>query len=79
MFKIELGSKVESRSTGFTGVVHSRSENLYGCNRYFVQPRVGEDMKLVDGAWFDEEDIQFIEQTVVRTPSNNGGPISNIR
>lgn len=79
MFKIELGSKVESLSTGFTGIVHSRSENLYGCNRYFVQPRCGEDMKLLDGSWFDEGDLTFIEHIVKGVVSDNGGPISNIR
>jgi len=79
MFKHELGSKVKSRCVGVIGIVQSRSENLYGCNRYFIQPPAGEDMKVPDGYWFDEEDLEFIEQMINRTPSTNGGPLSKTR
>lgn len=79
MFKHNLGAKVKSRSVGIIGIIQSRSENLYGCNRYFIQPPVGEDMKVPDGYWLDEEDIEFIEQQIERTLSNNGGPLSKIR
>ena len=79
MFKHNLGAKVKSRSTGLVGITQSRSENLYGCNRYYVQPSVLDDMKVPDGYWLDEEDIEFIEQTIERNPSTNGGPLSKVR
>lgn len=79
MFKVNLGAKVKSRSTGLVGITQSRSENLYGCNRYYIQPPVLEDMKVPDGYWIDEEDIEFIEQVIERNISINGGPLSKVR
>jgi len=52
MFKIELGKEVKAKVTGLVGITTSRSECLYGCNRYYIQPKVGEDKKVPDGWWF---------------------------
>ena len=59
VFTIELGATVKSNQTGFTGIVTSRSEHINGCNRYWVQPPVDKDGKLVDGAWVDENELDI--------------------
>jgi len=80
-FLIELGSRVKCKSTNFSGVVTSRSECLYGCNRYTVQPQVidpAKEMKLPDAYAFDEDDLEFIETVVEKKLRNTGGPIEKI-
>jgi hypothetical protein len=78
--KHELGAKAKSKVVGMEGIITSRSENLYGCNRYFIQPRVGSDGKVIDGWWFDEDDIDIIELPVAKREHKNiGGPISRTR
>lgn len=75
-FAVELGKEVRGRVSGLQGIVTSRSENLYGCNRYYVQPRVGTDGKVPDGWWTDEMDLEVVGAGVTRTPANTGGPMS---
>lgn len=76
MFKHELGVKAEARVSKICGIITSRSENLYGCNRYYVQPQVGKDMKVPDGWWIDEDDIIVKSKGVVTEKKNTGGPMS---
>lgn len=76
-FAHELGSKVRSKVAGLEGIVTCRSENLYGCNRYYIQPRVAADMKVPDGYWVDEDDIEVIgAPKTERQAKNTGGPMS---
>lgn len=50
---IELGSEVVDLVTGFKGIVTSRAIHLNGCDRYWIQPKVGKDGKHPDGIWCD--------------------------
>ncbi len=75
-FTLDLGKQVESRVTKLKGVITSRSECLYGCNRYFIQPEAGSDGKVPDGWWVDEDDINVIGEGVTRKPKITGGPMS---
>lgn len=54
MFKIQLGVTVTDKISGFTGIVTGRCDYTTGCNRYQVQPKVGDDNKFVDSVWYDE-------------------------
>lgn len=78
MFKHELGAEAESKVTKLKGILTSRSENLYGCNRYYIQPSVFSDHKVPDGWWVDEDDIVIIGRGITISPKNTGGPMSNI-
>jgi len=75
-FKFACGKEVESRVTKLKGVITSRSQNLYGCNRYFIQPPVGADGKVPDGWWVDEDDITVTGDGVTARPKSTGGPMS---
>lgn len=76
-FKHELGAEVEARVSLLRGIITSRSENLYGCNRYYVQPRAV-DNKLPDGWWTDEDDLVVIGEGVKQEPKPTGGPMSKV-
>ncbi len=77
-FKHELGIEIESKVSGLKGIITARSENLYGCNRYFIQPRVGSDAKVPDGWWVDEDDIKYIGAGVTTPRKKTGGPMSRL-
>lgn len=76
MFTHELGKEAISKTTKLKGVITARSENLYGCNRYYIQPPVGADSKVPDGWWFDEDDINVLNDAIETKPKSTGGPIS---
>ena len=76
IFKHKLGSRVESKVTKLRGTVTSRSKNLYGCNRYFIQPAAQADMKVPEGWWVDEDDIVIISEGELTPRKTTGGPMS---
>jgi hypothetical protein len=73
-FKIELGSKVKDKVTGFTGIVVARSEWLYGCRRYTVQADKLSDGKPGDGQGFDEDALQVLKAAEPHKVKDTGGP-----
>ena len=80
MFTIELGSKVKSTITGFAGTAVSRSEHLNGCNRYWVQPTIDKDGKMIDGYWFDENELEVTAAPkLARKSQDRGGFPSRVR
>lgn len=80
MFKIELGSKVKSNITGYTGIVTSRSEHLNGCDRYWVQAHCDKDGKIPDGYWFDDGELEIIGKSkLTRKNRDNGGFHSTVK
>lgn len=78
-FKFENGVTVQDKVTMFRGVITARSEHLYGCNRYFVNPHVV-DGKMIDGYWFDEDSLDIVDRKQIQTPKKDtGGPHSNLK
>lgn len=78
MFKHQLGLDIQTKVTRLRGIITARSENLYGCNRYYIQPATDKDNKIPDGWWVDEDDIDFISNGVYNPPKNTGGPMSKV-
>lgn len=64
-FRHNLGDRVKDRISGLTGIVTSRSEHLFGCARYWVEPQELKDGKRVDGCWLDEDAIEVVEAAVI--------------
>ena len=87
VFLFENGNIVKSKSMGLEGTITSRSESLYGCNRYYVQPQIGADGKVPDGWWVDEGDIKFIavglaheaKEAAQKPAEKRGGPASTVK
>jgi hypothetical protein len=76
MFKHDLGKEAQARVSKLRGIITARSENLYGCNRYYIQPPVDGDGKHRDGWWCDEDDVEVVGEGVSAPRKNNGGPMS---
>jgi len=58
---ISLGSKVRDVYTGFTGIVVSRADYMYGCSRIEVNPmKIGKDGKTRDSEWFEEQRLEVL-------------------
>jgi len=62
--KIELGKKVRDKITGFEGIVTARTEYLHGCNRYYVEPKVGKDGSHREGQTFDEGSLEIVDEGI---------------
>lgn len=76
-FKIELGSEVVDKVTGFKGVVIGRTEWHYGCKRYTVQPKgTNKDGKMFEAASFDEDALKVTKKPTSKktTVKKTGGP-----
>lgn len=60
-FKHNLGDRIRDRISGLTGIITSRSEHLFGCARYWLQPQEHKDGKVGEGCWLDEDSIEVVE------------------
>lgn len=80
---IELGSEVIDGVTNFKGIVTSRATHMNGCDRYWVQPKVGKDGKSVDGLWIDEVTLKVTrkpkKKILQSTTSRPGGFSSRVK
>lgn len=72
-FKFDNGSKANSKITGFKGMITARADHLYGCNRYFLTPSVNKEGALVDGYWFDEDELIVTEVKALERKNNDRG------
>lgn len=73
-FNFQLGSLVKDKLTGFEGIVVCRAQWLNGCNVYSVKPRQLKDGAPQDSHSFDEPQLELVEDDVMPTKRNTGGP-----
>ena len=59
--KIPLGTIVRDLVTDLVGVAENRTEFMYGCDRYWIQPQVGKDGKVPEGYMVDEPQLKPVE------------------
>lgn len=82
----ELGATVRDRLTGVTGILTSRSEHLFGCLTYTMQPNAVKDGEPAKALWFDEGRLETVApptkemlarrvEAVARSP---GGPAEEL-
>lgn len=72
-FLFENGQTVESKISGFSGMITSRADHLNGCNRYWVQPRIDKDGKIPDGYWIDEGELMAIKPAEIEPKNKDRG------
>lgn len=77
---IKLGLKVRDSVSGFKGISLGRVVYINGCARICISPKHDKDGKLIQSSWFDEEQIEIIEdKPAVKTGDNiKGGPAPSI-
>ena len=74
-FKIELGSEVEDKITGFKGVVIGRTEWRYGCVAYMVAPKkLTKEGKRQEADFFDEDRLTVTKPVAAHKMRETGGP-----
>ena len=62
---IKLGQKVKDSLTGFTGIVVSATEYLYGCRRLEVQPdKLNKDNTVAGSRWIDEPQLTLVGKKI---------------
>jgi len=75
-----LGEKGRCKITNLEGTIVSHSSNLFGCDRFFIQPPLDKDGKHRDGYWVDEQSIDILpEKKIQVTPTKKGGFNSKVR
>jgi len=74
MFKHELGTRVKDRVSGLVGTIVGRTEWLYGCRRYSVQPDGVKDGKPFESIGFDEDALAPLTEGIPGTVKQTGGP-----
>lgn len=60
-----LGDEVKHKITGFTGIVTVHAKHLTGCDRLWVEPKVGDDGKARDGQWGDIDMLEILRPSVI--------------
>lgn len=66
-----LGYTATDRITGFRGVLTGFAAYITGCNQYLVQPVRGDDGKIDDSKWIDEQRLE-VDPNVKRITLDNG-------
>lgn len=85
-FEHELGATVRCRITGLTGILMSRTEHLFGCKTYTMQPNTIKDGEPAKAQWFDEGKLETIApptkellaRRVEATARSPGGPAEEL-
>lgn len=73
-FKFNLGSRVQDKITGFSGIITHRAQWLNNCNTYGVKPTVLKDGMPQDAVSFDEPQLILLEGEVYSPSQTTGGP-----
>jgi heat shock protein HspQ len=60
-----LGDEVRHKVTGFTGIVTTHAKHIAGCDRLWVEPKVGDDGKARDGQWADIDMLTIVTPEAV--------------
>jgi hypothetical protein len=69
--RTQLGMKYKDRITTFVGIATGRVEYLTGCNQVLLSPAVGDDGKLRDAHWFDEQRLEQVGTDVIELDNSN--------
>lgn len=71
MFKYELGKFVTDASTGFAGIINARWERISGNIQYSIKPMVGDDGKMTDSFWVDDDYLVIDEEKSIKSKYGN--------
>lgn len=66
-----LGRLVKDKITGFSGRVTGYVQYITGCNQALVAPSIDKDGKFVDTHWFDEQRLEFVDDSVLSLDNGN--------
>ena len=55
--------------TGFEGIAIGRTEWMYGCTRYAIEPTELKDGKPIEAQWFDEQRVEAVAEAPKAAPA----------
>jgi hypothetical protein len=64
-FAYNNGDRARDRISRLQGIITSRADHLFGCNRYWVSPEEHKDGKVEGGGWFDEDQLELLDARVI--------------
>lgn len=64
--EFELGQKLRDRVTGVEGIAIAKIIYLNGCVQFDIKPKVDKDGKQVDGAWVDTQQIELVDEGLLK-------------
>lgn len=70
---MQLGQRARDKVTGMTGVLIARAQHLNGCERWLLQPILDKDGKMLEAYWFDEVQLEPMDQVIQHTEVKTGG------
>ena len=73
--KINLGDKCKDKISGFNGICTGKAEWLYACTKVCVTPQkiIAKTYKPAESDWFDEPQIDLVEERVIKEDSKTTG------
>ena len=74
---IVLGNKVRDIVSGFEGIATAKVDFLNGCTQICVRPK-SQDGKMPEGEYIDINQLEYVDEGVVVSTSDNGGQRSDI-
>jgi hypothetical protein len=74
---IKLGDRARDKITGFEGIVIARTDWLYNCVRFVIQPSaLNKDGKPIESESFDEDQLELVvPEAAVEKQTKTGGPM----
>lgn len=72
---LELGQRMRDRVTGFEGIAIARVEYLNGCIQYCLKPEMGENGKMPEGEYIDDQQLEVIGVGLSLEKEPDGGPM----
>jgi hypothetical protein len=74
-YRFKLGDKVRDVVTGYEGIATAVTEWLNKCVRYAVTSQDLHEGKPIEAKWFDEEQLEVVEEkSIVTMSKSTGGP-----
>lgn len=75
---IKLGDKVRDRISGFEGIATARVEYINGCIQFCIKPKMLKDGKVIDGEYFDVDQIEVIGHGLNIPRKDTGGIMPDV-
>lgn len=86
--KFRLGNRLRDKVSGVEGITTGYVTFLNGCVQWNIHPKVGEDGKVSEANYYDEQQLEFVDDGIAAAPagipsstpsSSTGGANSVVR
>lgn len=68
--KFKLGNTLRDKVTGVTGMTTGYLTYYNGCRQWNIHPKVGDDGKQQDALYYDEQQLEFVDDGIAAGATN---------